>query len=351
MKIVMLSSYFFPHIGGVEKHVWRVSQELIRKGHEVTVITLKYDSRLADFEDIGKIRVYRLPERGMIADWCWISTRRGLIKDAQVVHCHDYRVFILWYLPFRFLYPGKPVFVTFHGWEGIFPIPRRALFLRKITEFLTKGNICVGDFIPNWYGTKADFITYGGIDKAGINESTGLSESAVFIGRLERDSGILTYLDAVGILKKKYGIDIKFNIYGDGSLREKVRKTAAESRVTVILHGFVENTIGLLTRNRFAFVSGYLAILEAMLNRRLAFSVYENALKKDYLTLIPNSENMMVTVSSAEELAKEIAYYYKDPAKEVEKVENAYSFAVKQTWGKVADTYLRLWRQVILVES
>jgi len=71
-----------------------------------------------------------------------------LIQEADIVHCHD--VFF-WYLPFRFLYPKKKVFTTFHGWEGIFPPKWQAKVIRNISEKLSFGNICVGDFIRKWY--------------------------------------------------------------------------------------------------------------------------------------------------------------------------------------------------------
>jgi len=35
---------------------------------------------------------------------------RQLLQNADIIHCHD--VFY-WYLPFRFLYPHKPVFTPF----------------------------------------------------------------------------------------------------------------------------------------------------------------------------------------------------------------------------------------------
>src|SRR6266576_1167024 len=73
MKIVFLCRLFYPHIGGVEKHVMEVSQRLIKKGHEVTVITempigvsnknrLPHfeKSELATTESVNGIKIYRI---------------------------------------------------------------------------------------------------------------------------------------------------------------------------------------------------------------------------------------------------------------------------------------------------
>ena len=38
----MVSDYFFPNMGGVETHIWCLSQSLLQLGHKVIVITHKY---------------------------------------------------------------------------------------------------------------------------------------------------------------------------------------------------------------------------------------------------------------------------------------------------------------------
>ena len=342
MKILMFAPLFHPHIGGVDKHIKRISEVLARRGHEVSIITIKHDKSLPDFEELNKMKVYRFPKMRLPKVWLWIYKRRDLIKNANVVHCHDFATFIYWYLPFRFLYPLKPVFVTFHGYEGIIPIPRKILFKRKITELLTKGNICIGDYILKWYGTKASFISYGGVDMPAPLSNTN-PEGAVFIGRLEKDTGIMMYIDALRILKEKQGINLKLDVCGDGKLREKIQEIIKGNELNVELHGFVENPLDYLDKSKFAFVSGYLAMLEAMINKKLVFAVYENKLKKDYLTLMPNSKNMMVIASSPEELAEKIAYYLNHQKETEEKIKNAYLFSKDQTWEKVTNTYLKLW--------
>ncbi|MFH1855692.1 MAG: glycosyltransferase family 4 protein [Candidatus Omnitrophota bacterium] len=342
MKILMFSSYVHPHIGGVEKHVKRLSEELINKGHCVSIITAKYDQALADFEEFNKIKIYRFSNMNLTATWIWIYRHRKILKNVDIIHCHDFYTFIYWYLPFRFLYLFKPVFITFHGFEGIIPIPKKILFLRKASECLTKGNICIGDYIPKWYGTKASFVLYGGADET---EAVGVTvkNSAIFIGRLEKDTGIMAYLNAVKVLKEKHAIGLEVNICGDGSLREKIEKFIEENKLNIKLYGFVEEPANYLSENKFAFVSGYLAILEAMVRKKLVFAIYENALKKDYLALIPNSKDIMVIASSPEELARKIAHYRNYPEKSEEMIKNAYDFAKELKWDGVADVYLKLW--------
>lgn len=167
MTIVFFTSRFYPEVGGVEKHALEVSKELIKRGHNIIVVSENHGG-LKDRENYGGIEIYRIKintsERlKKFVIWKWLFENRKLIEKADIVHCLD--VFY-WFLPFRFFYPKKPVFTTFCGYETQFPPSKKAIFIRKISEKLSWGNICVGDFIKKWYGTKPDFVTYGGINEA-----------------------------------------------------------------------------------------------------------------------------------------------------------------------------------------
>jgi glycosyltransferase involved in cell wall biosynthesis len=363
MKILMFTPFFHPHIGGVETHVKKVSEELMKRGHEVTVVTSKHLPDLQSYESIAEIEVHRFSDEdyGRIIEdkvpfisikglsnrvWWYIKLGR-LIKKANVIHYHDFYLFTQWYTFFRKFFPHKPVFITFHGYEG-YPVPEWALKHRKIAENLTWGCICVGDFIKKWYGTECDYITYGGVerDETGFN---GKNEGCVFVGRLEEDSGILEYVDSLKILKEKYGINVSLEICGDGSLKEKIIAIGDNNGLNIKLHGFVDNPRDYLIRSKFAFVSGYLAIFEAMINRKLVFAIYTNELKKDYLTMMPEFSNVVEIVPSAELLADRLVYYHKNPAMAEKKIQRAYDFAKKQTWEKVADIYLMMYKEKGLI--
>src|SRR5579863_6156899 len=206
MKILFYSRLFYPHVGGVEKHVMEVSKILINNGHKVTIITEKYEKSLKRHEIINDIHVYRI-----IAgkdDWfkkfrIWgeLWQLKKLINTADVIHCHD--VFF-WYLPFRFLYLHKRVYTTFHGYETAYPPSEKAKIVRKISETLSRGNICIGDYIKKWYGTKPTFVVFGGfrIDlRSKIQDLKAKSRiKIVFIGRLDADTGFIFYKQVLQLL-------------------------------------------------------------------------------------------------------------------------------------------------------
>ena len=55
----MLSDFYPPYIGGMERHVQTLSRELVRRGHHVAVATLR-SKGLPDFEEDEGVQVHRL---------------------------------------------------------------------------------------------------------------------------------------------------------------------------------------------------------------------------------------------------------------------------------------------------
>lgn len=339
MKIIFLARRFYPLIGGVEKHVFEISDRLIKKGHEVIVITesvakLPQQEKLTNGLMIYRIQVGAENRTKKVRIWKEFLKLRSIIKSADVIHCHD--VFY-WYLPFRFLYPTKPVYTTFHGYES-FPIKRSAVRMRKVSEMLSRGNICIGDFIKKWYGTQPTIVSYGAVStlKDHSKSAKVKKESAVFIGRLDNQTGIITYAEALDKIRKSFS-HFSLTAVGDGEYKKKISK-----KVSVV--GFQKNPEKYYATHHFAFVSRYLAILEAFAAKRLVFAIYDNPVKEDYLRMAPFARFITI-VKTPTELSEKVIYFLKHPEKETELVEKAYIWSQKQTWEKMVQLYLDLWKK------
>ena len=335
MNILFFSRLYYPHIGGVEKHVAKIGKILIQRGHKVTVVTEKHSHSLKNKEIIEGVEVIRIPafkegKNKKFKIWRWLWGNTQLIENADIVHCHD--VFF-WYLPFRFLYPFKKVFTTFHGYED-FPLKPKDVFMHKVSEKLSMGNICIGDFIPKWYGTKPDFVSYGAVDLPKNEKLSANTGSAVFIGRLDEQTGILTYIQAVDIIRKKI-LNFDFLIVGDGKYKNKINKKNRTLKA-------VGNAAKYFQDYEYAFVSRYLSILEAISAKRLVFAVYDNPIKEDYLRLAPFSKQIVI-FNSPSELSSKLLYYRNHPKAKEKMIEKGYLWVQKQTWEKMVKTYLKLW--------
>jgi len=330
MKIVFLTRLFYPDIGGVEKHVLEIGKRMVKDGHKVLVITESKGEGREVMEGV-EIRRVRTPSNWFkkFYIWIWLLRSRKYIREADIIHAHDV---YYWYFPLRFIYPGKKSFITFHGYES-YPIKKRAIMVRKISEKLSNGNIIVGDFIKKWYGTKPNFVIYGGVDSPAKYVKPGTKDSALFIGRLDEQTGIMDYANAVDLITEKIK-DFKFTIIGDGEFTQRL------SRYRPL--GFKPNPEAYFKSHNFAFVSRYLTVLEALANQRLVFALYDNPVKEDYLKMSPFSR-FIVIENNSERLAEKVLEYLRNDDMSKKMVEEGYKWVKTQTWDGVVDKYYRLW--------
>jgi glycosyltransferase involved in cell wall biosynthesis len=336
ISILFLSQLYHPSVGGVQKHVEEISKKLIKRGFEISLITENFDKSLPPSENINGVMVYRIPigkneflKKFLI--WKWIFLHFSMFWKADIIHVHD--VFY-WILPFRVFLPFKKIFMTFHGYEG-YPVKKRWVTARKIAEKLTKGNICIGDFMTKWYKTKPSFVSFGAVEQVKSEKVKNL-KSAVFFGRLDSQTGILEYAKAYEILKKEYP-DFKFTIIGEGKLKGKLPKN-------IEVLPFKKEVADDISKNHFIFVSRYLSILESLAQKRIVIATYDNPIKKDYLMMSPFKKYISIAENS-EEIAKFVDFYLKNREKEEKVVEDGFNFAKKQTWEKMTDTYVKLWQK------
>ncbi|MCX6705026.1 MAG: glycosyltransferase family 4 protein [Candidatus Woesebacteria bacterium] len=299
MKILHITRLFYPHIGGVEKHVREVSKKLKIKNQNVTILTEKYNKSLRDEEIIDGIKVVRFPYShtkfiGLLSIWIWLFRHRDLLTRSDFVHVHD--VFI-WYLPFRFLYPTKPVFTTIHGLEWDNPLSTIGILQKRLAAKLSTGVIGVGNFLEKYLHIKFTLITHGGLSINRLIDSKN-GNSIVYVGRLEENTGLLQFLKSLG---KKYKVDF----CGDGPLREECEKYGT-------VHGFCDPT-PYLKKAEYCVPGGYLAALEALSYGCKLKLYWNNKIKEDYWKMSP---------------------FVRKDVKE---------WARSQTWDKLADEYLDLY--------
>ena len=307
---------------------------LFQKGFSITLVTERFDNRLPLFEKIGDIGVYRIPVGKNLGTkkfyiWKWMILHLPILWRCDVIHVHD--VFY-WLLPVRLLILTKKVYITFHGYEGS-PLKKTWIWQRKIAEKLSHGTICVGDFMKKWYFTSPTSVVYGAV-RLTSKKFTENSQSAVFFGRLDSQTGILEYVKAYGLIRKKYP-NFKLTIIGEGELAKKIPK---DIKILKFTHD-VSKYIG---KNRFIFVSRYLSMLEALVQKKEIFAVYNTPIMKDYLLMSPFAKYISVS-SSGEDIADKVILSLK-VGKDSKKIDKGYEWAKKQTWDNMVNIYLKLWQ-------
>lgn len=344
MKILMFVPSFFPHIGGVEKHSLEISKVLSKQGHRIYIITRKYEKILKNVEKHGKIIIIRIPDKNHFRTWIELFKYKQLFKKCDIIHFHDFITFY-WYIPFILI--NSNLYITFHGFEK-YPIPKIYIFLRKIAEIFTKGNICVGKFILKYYKTKPNYITYGGINTNQIveksKESSYKLNNALFIGRLELDTGIIEYINALKILKQDYDINLKLDICGDGKLSTYIKGFSKKFNLSVSLNGFKENLDKFYNTAGIIFCSSYLCILESLFKKKFVVSVYQNKLKKNYLFLSPFRKFISIAKSPID-IAHHIVNMREFEKEFYQRSIKGYKFSLNNDWRNLVNLYLKLWKR------
>lgn len=64
MRICLLAEMYYPIVGGAESHSKLLARELVRRGHEVIVVTRRVNASLPAYEEIDGARVYRVSPIG-----------------------------------------------------------------------------------------------------------------------------------------------------------------------------------------------------------------------------------------------------------------------------------------------
>ena len=205
-------------------------------------------------------------------------------------------------------------------------------------------NLCMGDFICRHYDIPCYAVSHGGVDLVEKPPAIPEEPSAVFVGRLAEDTSLMLYLDALVALERKHGQRLRLVVAGDGPLRPIAERYVEAERLAVEFVGPVADPMTLLEEASFAFVSGYLAIWQALANRRLVFAVYENELKRDYVMGFPQAKDVLVTAGEAEQLAAALNDHLVNLDLGAERRERGALLAAENTWDRVADLYLAMYR-------
>jgi glycosyltransferase involved in cell wall biosynthesis len=117
MRILTVLTYYRPHTSGLTIYAERLARALARRGHDVTVMTTRYESSLPRTEDIQGIHVHRVPvafrlSKGVIAPTFGLVATR-LVWENDVVHLHLPQ-FDAPGVALRGRLFGKPAVLTYH---------------------------------------------------------------------------------------------------------------------------------------------------------------------------------------------------------------------------------------------
>ncbi len=92
MRILIVLTYYRPHISGLTIYAERLAKAWARRGHHVTVLTSRYDPKLAEDEVQGGVRIVRAPvlfrlSKGVIMPTFGLLANK-LVAENDVIQLH-----------------------------------------------------------------------------------------------------------------------------------------------------------------------------------------------------------------------------------------------------------------------
>jgi glycosyltransferase involved in cell wall biosynthesis len=117
MRILTVLTYYRPHTSGLTIYAERLAKALVRRGHQVTVMTMQYDPALPREEMQEGVRILRVPvllrvSKGVIAPGFGSMATR-LVREHDVVQLHLPQ-FDAPGVAIRGRLLGKPTILTYH---------------------------------------------------------------------------------------------------------------------------------------------------------------------------------------------------------------------------------------------
>jgi glycogen synthase len=258
---VLIVSWEYPPIveGGLARHVRKLSEQLVRDGVEVHVLT-RGEGRLPEHEDRHGVRVHRVrepnfPKHDLDAFIAWVDAmNRDMLMhaamldyDFDLVHSHDWLVApAAERLAARF---GVPWVVTVHateygrhqGWVDKYPqshihAVERGM-VRRADRVITCSHYMRGH-CADVFGVGEERITVvpNGIDPTDLQPVADLprlrarfaqphERLILLVGRLVYEKGFHLALDALPGLIRRLG-NVRFLVVGSGTAEAELKEQA-----------------------------------------------------------------------------------------------------------------------------
>jgi|SRR5271157_552542 len=266
MKICLVNALFHPFSGGVEKHMYELSRELVKQGVDVAVVTARIEGTPA-YEELDGVKVYRVPcislkvpglyPPPLVLSPLFVFYLRKLDRENgfDIIHLQN-RFFVdfdmaslyarLSHKPFMMtIHNARPlgislpitVFGSAYDWligRWPFALADRIIAVSEWVKYdIAKYRIDERKIVPVHNGINVS--EFRPTDATGVRRKYGIEgPMLLFVGRMITQKGIPYLIEAMPpVLEKHPGT--KLLLIGRGNalegLRKKVKDMGLEDRV------------------------------------------------------------------------------------------------------------------------
>lgn len=364
-RIIQVSSYYPPHLGGQENAVRDLARQLGAAGHDVQVVTSTQGGGPAGVYKEENVLVRRL--RGVVFGHApimpWLPVELfTAAKKHTVVHLHIGQAFtpemvwlVSWLRGFRYI---AELHIDFEpsGPAGILlPLYKRlvlARVLRSADAVITLNKKTLRTVRDTYGYTGRARVMNNGLDEVFFNlKRPSLSPvppqvlHLLFVGRLSKQKNLPALLRALSLTKRPVHLDI----VGEGDELETVRDAIAE-------YGLMNVTLrGRLSRSE---VMAYYRSCDALIMPSL-YEAQPLVLLEAMAARIPIIGTRVIGVEdhikgvgilvppTAEGLVRGIEHYFEKYASLAEMVENGHNRTEGLRWRHTLKRYEALYEEVL----
>jgi glycosyltransferase involved in cell wall biosynthesis len=371
MKILQITSTFFPVIGGQEKVVYEISKRIVKKGHEVTILTTDLfckEKNIIKEEIIDGIKIIRFKNDLYLGGYGYSKDAINWLKENwkkfDVVHSQGYNRFLSEFA-IKILSKKVPIIFSPHG----FIHTKKNYFFKVIHDltigkYIKKANYCTAltklDYeyykklgvnikkiveIPNG----VDVEKFSKISKEYVEKFKEKykikSPSLLYVGRIHKSKGLQYVVDAIK------NLDVQLVIVGNDAgykekLKKQIKKIGLENRIifTESLNDKELNS-AYYASDIFILFSGWegfgIVIIEAMATGKPVIVSDRGALPY----LVKNKKNgLVVPFKNIKKLEESIKFLIENK-KELRRIEDeGKKFAKKYDWKNIVNKYEKLYK-------
>lgn len=369
MRILLISPYFYPEIGGAEFAAYEVCKLFAKSGHKVKVVTKHFgefkEHEILDGVEIFRVRAKRIKGMQSLSAFpSMLKLAMKFSKESDIVHAYiPYPSTIIAYIIKKLR--KKPYIVTSQGSELLDYPEERAIkllkpiigvCLRKAEYVHVISNALKRSIVEN-YGVKESRIM---VIPNGVNfnlfnikmrKKSRKRKVIVSVSRLTPKNGIEFLIRAMKIVLKE--IDAELVIAGEGEQRRYLENLAEELGIKdkIVFLGWVkyENVPEILSKAdvfvRPSITEGLgTAFLEAMACGVpvIATNVQGivDIIKHDYNGLLVEPKNV-------ERIAESIIKVLEDSELRERLIKNGLNFVERYKWSKIAKEYLEIYEKAL----
>ena len=273
MRICLVNALFHPFSGGVEKHMYELSRELVRQGVDVTIVTARLRGT-PEYEEIDGVKVHRIPcfefrvpgfyPPPLIMAPGFVRRLKRLDEQYHfdIIHLQN-RFFVDFDMAALYCkWKKKPFMMTIHNARPVgislpvtvgglaydwlvgrwpFAMADRIIAVSEwVRGDIAKYHIDAGKIIPVHNGINVDEFRPSEAKNVRTQYGIGDRPMLLFVGRMITQKGIPYLIEAMPLVLKEHP-EAKLFLVGRGSLLEGLKSKVASMRLekSVIFSGYM----------------------------------------------------------------------------------------------------------------